>query len=270
MTYPRISFSNLAWLSAEDAAVAKLLASRGVRAVDLTMGRYFEKPYLASSVEWKTVTTWWRERDFAIPALQSLLFGVGQRNIFSGVEDRQYLLAALSRVISLSAENEISRLVFGSPMQRKRLKHDQSEIEIALDFFFSVGEQAASNGVTLLIEPNSVIHGCNFINESAEAIDFVNRAGSKGLGVNLDLGSESLESLNTQNVNLGQFGHLHVSSETLEPLGQESSWVPKLKALPKLAAFDFLTIEQLGSEQTANLPFVEKALDAFEGAINHG
>lgn len=270
MSSPRISFSNLAWLKTEDAVVAKLLASRGVTAVDLTMGRYFQEPFLASASEWERVTAWWRKRGFSIPALQSLLFGVGQRNIFSGVEDRDYLLSALSRVVLLAAENEISRLVFGSPRQRKRLKHDHGELEIAYDFFFSVGELAASNGVSLLLEPNSVIHGCNFINSYTEALDFVDRVGSRGLGVNLDLGCESMESLLTEGGNLERFGHIHISSETLEPLGQESSWIPKLKLLPDLASFEFMTIEQLGSEQTSNLPSVEKALDALEGALNRG
>jgi len=252
VTTPRISVSNIGWLSREDLEIAELLTANGVNAVDLTMGRYFEEPHLANSQEWQSITKWWRDRGFAIPAIQSLLYGVGRRNIFAATEDSKYLHAAMSRVILMAADAEIPRLVFGSPHQRKRLSFDQFELDIACDFFSSLGDLAASNEVVLLIEPNSIRHGCNFLNTAREALDFVSLVGSRGLGVNLDLGAESQESLSELAGDLVQFGHLHVSSETLEPLYRELSWVAKLQVISDLSDFRFVTIEQLGSPDTSN------------------
>lgn len=268
MTTPRISVSNIGWLSREDTEIAALLTSRGVTAIDLTMGRYFDEPHLASSKEWQSITKWWRDRGFAIPAVQSLLFGVGLRNIFAGTEDRNYLHSAMSRVISLAADAEIPRLVFGSPQQRKRLSLNQSEFDIAQDFFSSLGSLAASHEVSLLIEPNSRRHGCNFLNTAREALDFVSMVGSQGLGVNLDLGSEPQESLPEIVGDLGQFGHLHVSTETLEPLSVEMSWVAKLQVISDLSGFEFVTIEQLASPDKPNSHHVARSLELLERAIN--
>lgn len=268
MTTPRISVSNMGWLSSEDLEVAELLTANGVTAIDLTMGRYFEEPHLASSKEWQSITKWWRDRGFVIPAIQSLLYGVGRRNIFAGPEDRQFLHSALSRVISMAADAEIPRLIFGSPHQRKRLSFDQAELDIARDFFSSLGELAANNCVALLIEPNSIRHGCNFLNTAREALDFVSLVKARGLGVNLDLGSESQDSLAELDGDLGQFGHFHVSGETLEPLNKDPSWVAKLQVISDLSDFRFVTIEQLGSPNTSNVSHVAESVAQLERVLN--
>lgn len=262
-----VSTSNLGWLKTEDASVADTLAKQEVMSVDLAMGRYFPSPHQVSEADWVAVAGWWTKRGFSISSLQSLLFGAGNLNIFSSQEERTELLRILELSLTRAERIGVRRVIFGSPRQRLRLSNSDEELEIALHFFDQVGELASRVGVKFLIEPNSSNHGCNFLTNGLEALQFVSQVDSDGLGVNLDLGAETLASLEAALDSISHFGYVHVSNERLEPLNESKTWVDKLELVKSQVPVKTLAIEQLASSDRSNLDDLSQSVDLLKEVL---
>ena len=58
----RLSISNIAWDVAEDEAIARLLKTYHVNAIDIAPGKYFPDPHIATSAEIASVRQWWADR----------------------------------------------------------------------------------------------------------------------------------------------------------------------------------------------------------------
>ncbi len=126
------------------------------------MGKYFDSPSEASISDWVNVKEAWANRGIAIAGMQSLLFGVGNHNLFGSDQERQILSISLYRIFERAESIGVERLVFGSPANRQRLTLGNEELETAKESFSAAGAAAASRGVKLLLEPNSKRYGCNF------------------------------------------------------------------------------------------------------------
>ena len=225
MSRPKLSISNLAWSASEDDEVAVILNAGGVEYIDLAMGKYFDSPSDAEIADWVKVKEAWVNRGIAIAGMQSLLFGVGDHNLFGSERERQILSVSLSRIFERAESIGVERLVFGSPANRRRLTLGNEELETAREFFSAAGAAAASRGVKLLLEPNSKRYGCNFLNSARDAIDFVVEIGEPGLGVNLDLGAQfdANEGVSFSDEDIKLLGHLHLSETDLRPLREEGT-----------------------------------------------
>ena len=269
MSLPKLSISNLAWSSAEDDEVAVILHAQGVEFIDLAMGKYFESPSDATIADWIKVKETWANRGIAIAGMQSLLFGVGNHNLFGSEQERQILSISLSRIFERAESIGVKRLVFGSPSNRRRLTLGNEELETAGEFFRAAGAEAASRGVKLLLEPNSKRYGCNFLNSARQALDFVAEIGEPGLGVNLDLGAQvdADEGLSLSDEDIKLLGHLHLSESDLNPLRAEGTLGILRGSQQLLQHFEFATVEQLGHNDSSNLESVANSLKVAKRAL---
>jgi sugar phosphate isomerase/epimerase len=262
MSSTKLSISNLAWTKDEDEDIFSVLREHSVQHIDLAMGRYFAKPHEAGVDDWIGVKKFWESKGISIAGMQSLLFGVPPVSLFGSGEDRRIIRSALDQVFARANAIGVRRLVFGSPTHRLVPPQLDNYFELATNFFGQVAQSAQSHDVVLLIEPNSKRFNCNFLNNAKEAAAFVSNIPSAGIGVNLDLGAEMDDGgdLSFSTREIRTFGHLHLSEPDLGPLGKNQLIGRVFSDHQLIRNFEYLTIEQLGSNDSSNLLSVRSSL----------
>lgn len=217
----RLSVSNIAWDIAEEPAAADLLAEAGLRCVDVAPGKYFPDPAAASEAEVQRVRSWWADRGFEIVGMQGLLFGTRGLNLFG---DDGTMLARLAAQCRIGALLGAHALVFGSPKQRDRSGlDDDAARRIAIDFFRRLGDAAAAQGVTVCVEANPTMYGCNFMYRTDQAAEVVQSVDHPAVRLQLDVGTmaaEQEDAAEAISAYAPLFGHAHASEPGLVTLGE--------------------------------------------------
>ncbi|MDY6939777.1 MAG: sugar phosphate isomerase/epimerase [Cyanobacteriota bacterium] len=219
----KISISNIAWQNPEEEAIADLMQSLDIRGVEIAPTKIWPSPLTASDTEIAEYKQFWNRRDIEIVSMQALLYGQADLKIFESDSNRQETLAYLTGMIQLGEKLGVRVLVFGSPKNRRieNITPDAAE-PIARDFFFEVGEIAQKHHVTVCIEPNPVLYSCNFINTSAQGLDFVNQVEHQGFGLHLDSAAMTLseEDIEPAIANcVDRICHFHISEPYLAAVG---------------------------------------------------
>ena len=109
----RIAISNIAWDTSDDDAIAQLLQTFGINAIDVAPGKYFPDPLNASDDDILRVRDWWSARGIEITGMQALLFGTSGLNVFGSPESRKAMLHHLKAVCRIGTGLGATRLVFG-------------------------------------------------------------------------------------------------------------------------------------------------------------
>jgi len=183
----RLAVSNIAWRPEEDAAMARLLAACGVDAVEVAPTRLWPQPLDASSQDVDAYVQLWQSAGVSIVSMQALLFGRPDLQLFADSASRQATRAYLAGIAQLAARMGATKLVFGSPGNRKVGELDRATAwEIACSFFAAAGRDAAEAGVQLCIEPNPPAYGCDFVTTAAEGLALVQAVAEPGFGLHLD------------------------------------------------------------------------------------
>ena len=94
----RLAISNIAWDTAEDEAIARLLRRFDVDAIDVAPSKYFPKPAKTADEDIARVKHWWSKRGFEITGMQALLFGTTGLNVFGPLEVQDAMLQHLTAV----------------------------------------------------------------------------------------------------------------------------------------------------------------------------
>jgi D-psicose/D-tagatose/L-ribulose 3-epimerase len=259
----RISISNIAWDPEDDEAMATLLPSLGVTAIDIAPGKYFKNFREVKSSEILKVKSWWQTRGVEIVGMQALLFGTQGLNLFSCTAES--MREHLQDVMRIGSELGAKKLVFGSPKNRDRSGLTDAETQQKADAFFSkLGDFAKSLGVVLCLETNPVDYQCNFMTSLEETAGVVNRLNHPNIRLQLDTGAMLM---NGEPASLIQkyaplTGHIHLSEPHLKPLGAVNSDHSKLaeqfSVFPKS---EVATIEMVKPVETPQpLRDIEKSL----------
>ena len=220
-----ISISNIAWDVEQDQAVADLLASQEVFAIDIAPGKYFRDIPNATDAEIRTVRKTWAARGFSIVGMQSLLYGTQGLNVFGDASSQLAMLEHLRHVCRIGAGLNATKLVFGSPKNRDRSGLTAQEAEdIALAFFSRLGDIALQEGVTFCLEPNPPCYGANFLTTVKETYLFVGKLAHPAVKMQLDTGALFI---NDEPADLifevkDLIGHIHISEPNLSVLGTEA------------------------------------------------
>lgn len=207
----------------------------------------------------------WRDHGLAIVSLQALLFGRDDLRIFESEASREATAGYLEHVMTVAATVGASRLVFGSPKNRRRGELDRREADhVAVELFRRLGRAAVANGVTLCIEPNPLEYGCDYLTTAAEGLAFVERVDSAGIGLHLDSGAMTLAGEDPRTI-MPRVGpwlrHFHISEPFLQIIGSgrvdHSAFAEALVA----ARFDgWLSIEM-------RAPPADTAVDVIRRAV---
>jgi D-psicose/D-tagatose/L-ribulose 3-epimerase len=218
-----LAVSNIAWTAAEDDAIAQLLAELGVKGLEIAPTRVWPAPLEATAAQIDEFRERWAAHGIGIVAMQALLFGRPDLVIFGSEDQRAATLKYLQRVMAMAARLGAKALVFGSPKNRQRggMPIPEAE-EIAAKFFAAAGAAAEAEGVTLCIEPNAEEYGCDFLVTTQEAVEFLERVPSKGIGLHLDAAMLKLngeEPAGALRMAAPRLKYFHVSEPSLAVIG---------------------------------------------------
>lgn len=217
-----LSISNIAWAVENDDLVYGLMKQYGYSGLEIAPTRIFqEAPYdkLEIAIVW--AETLKRKYGFSITSIQSIWYG-RQERIFGTAEERQVLIEYTKRAVDFAAAIGCKNLVFGCP--RNRNVSDGADISVEIDFFKELGDYAARKGTAIGMEANPPIYQTNYINDTVSALELIDRVGSEGFKLNLDLGAmiygqEKVESLVGK---IHRINHVHISEPGLKPIEQRA------------------------------------------------
>jgi sugar phosphate isomerase/epimerase len=243
----QLAASNIAWDPAEDGAVAVVLRQHGFTGVEIAPTKRWESPLEATKQEIADYRAAWEERGLKIVAMQALLFGRADLQLFGTATVRHALREYLTALIEMAHGLGAHALVFGSPKNRKRGKMPMDEAtDIATEFFRDLGAVAASRGCAICIEPNPPVYDCDFITTTTEAVALCEKIGSRGVKVNGDVGAMTLvdDDVTATIAAAAQWlGHFHASEPSLAAVGDTEAQVKAASALRSARYDGWVSVE---------------------------
>jgi sugar phosphate isomerase/epimerase len=171
-------------------------------------------------ISWKKMSlldlSVYTNNEINVYSFQSITFNLPDLNIFN--ENRNLLLSHIKNVIDLAVNNNVKKIVFGCPKNRRILYDTMDNKKSAVDFFKELGNYCENKNIVVCIEPNSKKYGCNFINTMDEALDLVSEVNSNHIQLMVDLGNIMMENDDLTKVILlkDKLHHIHISQEYLD------------------------------------------------------
>jgi D-psicose/D-tagatose/L-ribulose 3-epimerase len=220
-----LAFSNLAWPADDDAHILPRLPEHGFRFLEVAPTRLWPDPLAQSTDEVAAARGVVEATGLRIVALQSLLFQRPELQLFGDAESRQGLFDHLLGMARLAAGLGATRLVFGSPGNRRRggLPVEQAD-EIAVELLARLGARAADLGVCFCIEANPTVYSCDYLTDAVASTAFVRAVDSPGVRLHLDTACMALAGDDApERVSAGAdvLAHVHASAPQLGAVGPE-------------------------------------------------
>lgn len=179
---------------------------------------------------------------FEIPSMQSIWYGRTE-TIFGSKEERDTLVEYTRLAIEFAAEIGCKNLVFGCP--KNRSLPFGADMGVAVSFFKTVGDYAAAGGVVIGLEANPAIYHTNFLNDTKAALEFIKQVDSKGLKLNLDIGTMIYNEESVLDLKgwVPYISHVHISEPYLKNI-EERLLHREAKSLLEEEGYDgFVSIE---------------------------
>lgn len=259
-----ISVSNIAWDTAIDSDIAEILEKLEIHCIDIAPGKYFTNFASTADDSVLKVRQWWSNRGFSIIGMQSLLYGTQGLNLFGNEDVQKKMLDHLAHVCRIGALLGANKLVFGSPKNRDRGGMEDSQAnQIALHFFYRLGEIAKEYGVIVCLEPNPPCYGANFLTKTIDTFHFVSQLSHPNVKMQLDTGAFFIneESFGLLDLIGNQIGHIHISEPNLSVLGTESvDHIAMGARLKDVCPLIPRTIEMLNKNSALSISSIEQAV----------
>jgi sugar phosphate isomerase/epimerase len=269
----KLAASNIAWDPAEDDAVAAVLRERGFTGVEIAPGKRWASPMDATKKEIAAYRAEWETRGLKIVAMQALLFGRPDLQLFGEVAARRAMREYLTALIDMAHGLGAHALVFGSPKNRQRGKMPLKEATgIAAEFFRELGAVAMSRGCVICIEPNPTSYDCDFINTTAEAVALCEKIASRGVKVNGDAGAMATngeDPASTIDATLPWIAHFHASEPRLAELTDGPVQRAAAAALEECGYDGWVSIEMRAAE-SSHVEAITRAADRVRQTYGQG
>ena len=259
----KLSISNLAWDIKDNQTVCKLLRKHNCAGLEIAPTKIFpQNPYdkLSEIKKWKDDL--FNEYGIKISSMQSLLYGHPEQ-IFKSSEERDFLFQYLKKAVDFAEVTDCKNLVFGCP--RNRNISQKSDIDTAIDFFGKLGDYAYSKGTAIGFEAIPAA-STNFINKTKDAVNFIRKVNSKGLMLNLDIGTmiSNNETLNVLDDNFDLINHVHLSEPNLENIKERKMHKDLIEMLKTNNYNRYISLE---IKLQKNISDIEKPLLYIKGLL---
>ncbi len=261
----KLAISNIAWQPSENDAILEILKKLGVTGLEVAPSLLFNSPLAASPDDIQRVRGYWNENGVQIVAMQALLFGKPELQIFTDEATRRATLDYLSGVIMLAGKLGGGPLVFGSPKNRRVGTLSLEEVwQIAVPFFRTLGEVAQKHQQVFCIEANAPQYDCDFVTNTEEALALLRAIDHPGVAFNLDAGVMTLNGENYADSiekALPYLRHFHISEPFLSKISQQHTDHNKIaRTLRKWSYEHWISIEMRSGQADSNPRVVEECL----------
>ncbi len=262
----KISISNIAWEDHEEEAAARILEDKGIKGVEIAPTKIWPAPTEVLPENILEYRGFWQKKGMTIVALQALLFGRPELTLFDNEKVREQTFQYLSQIIRLGSHLGAKVLVFGSPKNRLVGDRDPDQaMEMAVEFFYRLGQVASAHQTRFCIEPNAAVYGCDFIRTAQEGRALVKRVNHPGFGLHLDAGIMTLNGEDYERVLMdcsGTLAHFHISEPQLGLVGEGTTNHQRIAdQLRKTGYGGWVSIEMRNGLKPSNLDSVSQALD---------
>lgn len=249
----KLSISNIGWAKENDPAIYERMRELGYEGLEIAPTRIFpEHPYdrLEEAGAWAERLK--AEDGFAVPSMQSIWYGRSEK-LFGTDEERAALAEYTKKAIDFAETIGCRNLVFGCP--RNRNMPEGADADIAIEFFRKMGEYAAKHNTVIGMEANPPIYNTNYVNDTKAALDLIEKVGSKGFKLNLDVGT-MIANKEDVSVLAGRehlINHVHISEPGLKPIEQRGLHNALSELLNDFGYNGFVSIEVGKQENVAGL-----------------
>lgn len=211
-----LCISNIAWSSENDTEMYHFLKDHGIKGLEIAPTRIFPiEPYnhLQEAEDWSKHL--FKEYSLTIPSMQSIWYGHTEK-IFNSKKERKILIEYTKQAIDFADRIGCKNLVFGNPKNRDT-EDITKNIKIAIDFFHEIGEYANEHNTVIALEANPTIYNTHFMNYTNQAVKIAKLSCSKGIKVNVDLGTIicNNENINYLETITDYINHIHISEPNL-------------------------------------------------------
>jgi sugar phosphate isomerase/epimerase len=183
----KLAVSNIAWDEPEQPAVLASFAELGVTGVEVAPTKLWPDWVGANPDGALVVRRDMEARGLRVPAIQSVLFGRPDLQVFGSADSRRDLVTHLAAVARVAGALGAAAIVFGSPRNRDRGALSLAQaMDRSVDVLRAVGDACAASGTCLCLEPNPEIYNCNFLTHWQDVAELAERVGHPGVGVHLD------------------------------------------------------------------------------------
>jgi len=177
---------------------------------------------------------------------------------------RERMLNYLGHVCRVAQGLGVRFLVFGSPRNRDREGLDDREtLDIAREFFRSLGDIAAARDTLICLEPNPPAYGSNFMTDAATTADVVRIVDHPAIRMQLDIGALTMNGEDATDVlasGADLVAHIHASEPELKVLGDcETDHGPISSAISRFCPDRIVTVE-MREDADAPLASIDRAL----------
>lgn len=255
----KLAMSNIAWGKEHDQEAYDLLRKYGFTGLEIAPTRIFpERPY----EHFKEAAAWAQslqeKNGLEVPSMQSIWYGRKER-LFGQAQERHTLMEYTEAALQFAQAVHCKNLVFGCPVNRNQ--PEGADLEIAVEFFRTLGDLAQERGISIGLEPNPPIYRTNFLNDIPSVLEMMDRASNPGLKLNLDMGAliENGESLDLLAGQVGRISHVHVSEPGLPPLRERRELHQALCTLLRDEGYQGYVSIEMG--RVENLAEVERVLN---------
>lgn len=216
-----LSISNIAWTADNDESMYAFLREQGFNGLEIAPTRIFpEQPYNHLSEAHDYAQRLKEMYGLSIPSMQSIWYG-RQEKVFGSQEERKALIDYTRKACEFAKAIECRNLVFGNPRNRDTSGIDSFLVEpTAIDFFKALGDIALENETVISLEPNPTIYNTNFLNYTSEAVEMIRKIDSRGIMLNVDLGTiiQNEENIDYLESVKDCINHIHISEPYLRPI----------------------------------------------------
>lgn len=243
----KLSISNIAWNTPDNEKVYRYLNKKRFSGIEIAPTKLFpEEPYLHIDQAYDYFSELKAKYGLEVSSMQSIWYGK-TGNIFHNSDECTSLLNYTFQAIDFASVIGCRNLVFGNPKARN-MGADHREEE-SFGFFKSISDYAYEKGTCISLEPNPIIYGTDFINNTRQAFDFCKVSRCEHLRVNVDLGTVIFndEPFEWIEQNLELVNHIHISEPYLKKI-EKRELHNKLKFLD----FDHYFSIEMGLQNTIN------------------
>lgn len=214
----KLSVSNIAWAIDNNEEIYAYLQQKGFCGLEIAPTKLFpQSPYLHITEAAEYFSRVRSRYGLEVSSMQSIWYGQ-TGNIFESEEERARLRDYTFQAVDFASAIGCGNLVFGNPKARRKAENNaDSEV---FGFFKTISDYAVKKGTCISLEPNPVIYGTNFINDTSQAVAFCRESGCSNLRINVDLGTviyndEPFEWIRD---NIDLVNHIHISEPNLKKI----------------------------------------------------